>query len=144
MNSHCRKYYNNAGVCMNTFTPPPSDAAMCACPGDILNFFCTVMGGGATIWRGSAFDCTSNEIVLRHANFVPRTSESCNGENIIGESTGVDGTCYSSRLNVTVSSDLNGQTIGCYGNSNASMIQIGENSLSILAGNLNFFYAYRM
>jgi hypothetical protein len=109
---------------------------MCACPGDTLTFDCTIMGGGATIWRGSAFDCTSNEIVLRHANFVPRTSESCNGGNIVGESMGVSGICYSSRLIVTITSDLNGQTVGCYGNSNGSMIQIGESRLSILAGNL--------
>ena len=38
----------------------------CACPGDILTYECTFTGvpGGATVWRGTAFDCSLHEISL--------------------------------------------------------------------------------
>ena len=42
----------------------------CTRPGHDQIFECTVVGEGATIWKGTAFDCvgTDNEIVLLHAS----------------------------------------------------------------------------
>ena len=43
----------------------------CVCPGRELRLECTVVGGFATVWSGTAFDCEGqgNEIVLRHSQF---------------------------------------------------------------------------
>ena len=49
----------------------------CVCPGHELRLECTVVGGAATNWRGSAFDCLEvqlTEIVLRHSQFESGTS----------------------------------------------------------------------
>ena len=88
----------------------------CVCPGDVLTYTCNVIGGGTTIWGGSAFDCssTSNEIFLRHSQFsTPGTSGSCNNGAIRARSIGVTDGCYTSELSVTVSSSLNNKTIRC-------------------------------
>ena len=53
----------------------------CVCPGRELRLQCTVMGGGTTVWRGTAFDCLeqSDEIVLRRFHFESgRATGECN------------------------------------------------------------------
>ena len=44
----------------------------CVCPGRELRLECTVVGGFATVWSGTAFDCEAqgNEIVLCHSQFL--------------------------------------------------------------------------
>ena len=106
----------SAGV--NTFNAPVSQCVR-ACPGDVLSYNCTVVGGIATVWRGTAFDCpetTNNEIILRHSRFsvAEGTFGSCSGGIIRGRSLGVqDSMCYISQVNVTVNSGHNGQTVEC-------------------------------
>ena len=91
----------------------------CVCPGDVLIYECTIAGGGATLWKGSAFDCpsVSNEIILRHSEFESENGN-CNNEAITADSIGStmvrnNLTCYTSRLNVTVSNEMNSRTIKC-------------------------------
>ena len=60
----------------------------CVCPGHELRLECTAIGGGVTVWRGSAFDCDehANEIQLRHSQFQNRTAMKvnvCNNKTII-------------------------------------------------------------
>ena len=65
----------------------------CACSGDILTYECTVVGepSGATIWRGTAFDCPIGEIALLHNRFAEGTFGVCNGGDIVAKSLSVDG-----------------------------------------------------
>ena len=97
----------------NLFKSPVN--ATCACPGEVLTYTCTVVGGRATIWEGSAFDCAGDEIILRHSNFdeTPQLGE-CNNGAIQGRSVGVNGMCFTSQLNVTVSAELNKKTVVCF------------------------------
>lgn len=90
----------------------------CACPGSTLMYECTVMGshGGTTIWTGSALNCpsSSNEISLFHTRFTSYgTYDSCNNGSIVAGSLSVEDNLYISQLNVTITSNILGKTIGC-------------------------------
>ena len=58
----------------------------CVCPGKELRLECTVVGGGSTVWRGTAFDhtCRSDGIVLRHSQFESGVKGFCNNGMITG------------------------------------------------------------
>ena len=85
------------------------------CPEDVVVFDCSVSGGVATAWRGSIFNCPNrgNQIFLRHHNFENGTSRTCNDEEIVAYSSEVTNNSYSSRLNVTVSSEMHNGTVEC-------------------------------
>ena len=87
-----------------------------------------MVGGFATIWKGTAFDCSGqgNEILLRHSQF----SESglavaeCNGGTIIGHGRnrtfdGQTDSKFISQLTIhlpllnTTSNTLEGETVNC-------------------------------
>ena len=93
----------------------------CVCPGHELRLECTVVGYGATIWRGSAFDCleSSNRIVLRHSQFENGALEECNNGRIIGRSINTtsdsDGIKYISQLIIQLDENgtLEGRTVEC-------------------------------
>lgn len=55
-----------------------------ACHGDTLTFNCSVNGGVATVWKGSAFKCmpTNNEIVLLHSRSNGSVNGTCNEGDI--------------------------------------------------------------
>ena len=55
-------------------------------PGHELRLECTVVGGGFTVWRGSAFNgCSNNHIQLRHTQFERGTAVGeCNDGVIVG------------------------------------------------------------
>ena len=100
--------------------------AMCACPEEVLSYICTIKGSNTTIWGGSAFNCATagNEINLIHPS---GTSGECNNGAILGQSVTVDGTHFTSQLNVTVSSELNNKTVTCSsdsGNTGESLIKV--------------------
>ena len=107
------------------------------CPGDIRTYTCNIVGGGNTIWSGTAFNCPfqSNEIILRHSQFsLVTVSRSCNDGVIAARSLGVNNNCYSSHLNVTVDSDMNNKTIQCVHTSNARTATIGVVTFSVATG----------
>ena len=86
----------------------------CLCPEDVVLYECTVCGGLATVWEGSAFQCLSGEITLTHSDFgTPNAFGVCNGGALIGRGLSVDNGCYISRLNVTFSAQLQGTTVSC-------------------------------
>ena len=82
----------------------------CVCPGDILTYECTVMGGYSTVWI-----CPECEIILLHTRFKSAngTTISCNNGAIVGQSLGVQGNNYTSQLNVTITAETAGKTIMC-------------------------------
>ena len=90
----------------------------CVCPGDKLIYGCTVQGtaNGATIWTGTAFSgCRQNVILLQHHHFISTrgTIGICNNGDIVGQSLGVQGSNYTSQLNVTITQETAGKTITC-------------------------------
>ena len=97
-----------------------SPISKCVCPGDHLTFECSVQGGVATVWEGSAFadcgvDASSSFIRLRHSGFSmlePARGE-CNNGLIVARSVGVLNDTFSSQLDVNVTADMNNKTIEC-------------------------------
>ena len=85
------------------------------CPGDVLTTECTIMGSGATVWRGTAFQCVGNEILLRHSQFGESYNPTgfYNNGAIVARTLGVVNGSYTSQLNVTVSLELNNTTVEC-------------------------------
>ena len=99
------------------------------------------MGGGSTIWRGTAFNCAGNEIVLRHSRFSESNGVSgeCNSGTIVGQSIRVNDNCYTSQLEVNVTAELHNTTVICLVNSNTTIIPIDEVSvISVATGNSNY------
>ena len=76
----------------------------CHCPGDIISYNCVAPGGLATVWQGSAFNCTGNRISLLH--HIINDDGYCNGRKIHGQITlhEIVNNTYTSVLNVTASS----------------------------------------
>jgi hypothetical protein len=97
----------------------------CACAGDVLTYECTVVGEtrGATVWRGTAFNCSSQEIALLHSRFTDGTFGLCNGDDIVAKSLSVNGNNYTSQLNVTVTPGIAGKIIECAHDDNTTIIQ---------------------
>ena len=91
----------------------------CICPGRQLVYECTVADPQIqfTVWKGSAFDCSSNsnEISLRHGDFEDTGSENgiCNGGAIFANITNHVGDHFTSQLIVNTSLDMNGREIQC-------------------------------
>ena len=112
----------------------------CLCPEGILVFSCRVNGGGATVWKGSIFNCpgNQNEITLHHSVFDNRISEatgSCNDGNIVAYNINVTNNIYSSQLNVTVSPEMHNGTIECIHDTlNATSVLVGAYTLILATG----------
>ena len=88
----------------------------CTCLGYNSVYECTVTGGIATVWKGTAFDCQSadNEVVLLHnTSSTLLTAETCNNGAITGRVIKVENRNYTSQLMVRVSAEMNGSTIVC-------------------------------
>lgn len=90
----------------------------CVCPGFSVTYECTVRGteNGFTVWQGSAFNCASNEIALRHQRYSSEEGAlgECNGGSILGRSLRIaGGSFYTSQLSVRVSHEVMGKTVEC-------------------------------
>ena len=112
----------------------------CACPGDLLTFNCTVVGGTATIFRGTAFDCPNagNQTILSHSQFNDLPSAMvllCNNGLIMGQPLSVTGNCYISELNVTVSNEVHNKTVQCIYNSDVAVsVPVGIATITVILG----------
>ena len=78
------------------------------------------MRAGATIWIGSAFNCSNSNymILLLHNRFSSTNLKgdcgSCNNGDIVGQSLSAKGNNYTSHLNVTIISNTAGKKIECF------------------------------
>ena len=108
----------------------------CTCPGYVTTYECTVLSGfgGATVWRGSSFDCSRshNEIVLLHSRF-DSDSRTCNNGSIIGEAIRIEDNYYTSQLHVRISLDIIGESIEC-ANDDGATIVIGSSTITETTG----------
>ena len=107
---------------------------MCACPGDMLTFTCTIVGGGATVWSGTALECALRDIVLRHDIFKQGIVSYCDGAIVI-ESVGIEGNCYISLLNITASAQFDNKSTECLVN-DAGTSSIGDSIITLVPGTL--------
>ena len=96
------------------------------------------MGGGLTIWRGSAFDCSaqSNHIILSHSQFQEGVHGVCNNGDLAAKSIGVmNGECFSSQLNITVNTRMKNTTIECiHDTAGSTETLIGSEVLAFTTG----------
>ena len=114
------------------------EGTQCACPGDRLIYNCSIVGGIATLWRGTAFDCPldDSEITLRHSQFASNQETGiCNNGDIAGHGIGVINNCYTSQLSITIRESYNNNTVQCAFTSSVETRTIGESLLSIVSGN---------
>ena len=88
------------------------------------------------MWQGSAFDCAREEILLRHSQFHLGTAiGQCNDGAIIGRGIQDTESGFTSQLNVTFTSNLNGKTVECiYDNGTTNII--GNTTFNINTGRL--------
>ena len=111
---------------------------ICQCPGDIVTYECTVIGGqgGTTVWTGSAFHCPSSDhmIQLVHGHFASEKGSVryCNDGDIVARGLRVENNSYTSQLNVTLTSDLAGESIECFHDDGINFTTVGL--LNITAG----------
>ena len=111
----------------------PSNCGTCV--GHQQIYECTTVGIGSTVWRGTAFTgCPGSSIILSHSLYSSGTSGICNSGAIMGRSLGRDNNCYTSQLNITVDTSMNGQTIQCVYNDGATESEIGTNTILIIEG----------
>ena len=109
----------------------------CVCPGHELRLECTVAGGGATVWRGSAFsDCIGNRLVLRHSQFESQGILGvCNNGRIIGRNINTisdsDGIKYISQLIIQLDENgtLEGRVVECVHSSGIQITVIGTHTI---------------
>ena len=115
----------------------------CTCPGFKLTFRCTVLGiAGATVWRGSAIECpeTNHELTFFHLiSFMD--IRGCNSGAIIGRGVEIEDACYTSQLNITVDSSMNGKSVECIYNNGTFASVIGNSSVTITSGIIGYHNA---
>ena len=120
----------------------------CTCLGYIQTYECSILGGGVTIWNGSAFDCPQNEIRLRHSQFTNfQATGECNNGTIVASSIGISEGCYISRLNITIVQEIINESVECVHHNNIinSDVSIGQRILEITKGSQqhNNYYVYQ-
>lgn len=110
----------------------------CICPGHNVTFECTTVGGGITVWEGTAFDCplSSNEIQLRHTQFID-SIRICNNGDISGHAVAIlPPDCFLSRLIVHITMELNGRTVICRHDDGVAVHTVNTSVLTITRGNV--------
>ena len=107
----------------------------CTCEGYNQVYECRVTGGGATVWRGSAFDCSAsnNEIVLLHSS-SSSVRNSCSNGAIVGRVARADNNTYVSHITVSVNAEMVGKNISCFHDSSGINL-IGSSLLTLTTGN---------
>ena len=106
----------------------------CTCEGYYQVYECRITGSGATIWRGTAFECSSssNEIVLTQDS-PGMQLKMCNDGAITGRIIRTENNTIVSQLTVSVSAEIIGTTISCFPDSGAT--QIHSSVLALTRGN---------
>ena len=113
----------------------------CTCQGHSKVYQCTVEGEGATIWKGTSFQCpaTSNEIVLLHVQSTPSArGVGCSNGTLIGRIIGAEDGTYISQLAVAVRTELLGRSVSCvHDDLSGHANEIGSTILSVTTSKLN-------
>ena len=102
----------------------------CLCQGHNLTYECSVVGGGATVWKGIAFDCplADDEVIIFHRmNYTSQRPQTCNHGAIIGRAISVENDVYTSQLNIQVNDteNLMNTTVVCAHDNGTHTMEIG-------------------
>ena len=126
-------------VCHLAWVSRSNVVQILSCPGDVLTIECAVMGGGATIWQGTAFQCNGNNVdslILRHSQFgapqKPRVISICNSGTIVAQAIGIVNNSYISELMVTVSPEMNNTTAVCVHSYNLTETLVKSTTITVL------------
>ena len=107
----------------------------CTCEGNNVTYECTVFGNGATIWKGTALNCslTNNELTVFHTiNFTSqRPPPPCNNGAITVHAIGAENGSYTSQITIQVSDELNGTTVVCAHDDGTLSTEIGSAIITI-------------
>jgi hypothetical protein len=101
-----------------------------------------VSGNGATIWTGTAFDCSSinNEFTIFHStNDTSEVPKYCSNGAIIGRAIRGENGFYTSQIIIQVSDEFNGKTAVCVHDDGTNFTEIGSTMLNITTG---MYYSY--
>lgn len=119
-----------------------------------ISVACTVVGGGATIWEGNAFRCNNaasgSSIVLRHSQYdaPEKPKDNCNNEAIIVNAIKVNGSDYTSQLNLFLLQNMlsvfDNKTVNCTGDYLMNTTTIGSLTLEISNGKLKSHVIFRI
>lgn len=95
---------------------------------------CTITGGGATIWKGTAFECSAvnNRLIFLHNRNSAR--QECNNGAISGLMIRAENNCYTSQLRIRNNFTLNGRSIVCAHDSGVNVTEVGSVFLSFSTG----------
>ena len=119
------------GADTNTFI----EAYDCTCLGYTHIFECTVCGPGSTVWQGSALQCPSSKIILRHSQFNSQAHGQCNDGAIVTSSVGTQDGCFTSILSVMIGQEMINRTIECaYDNIQTGKLIINQTTLRLTQG----------
>ena len=112
------------GTCQQfTLSYPPKGTY--SCPGSNITYTCVLcssFAGVTTVWRGSAFNCPSNEnnaanqlsLSQKSGGVVnPTAGGSCGNLSAVTTNVSADGYCYTSVLTIPAVQGLNGTTVMC-------------------------------
>ena len=131
-------------ICVDAGSQPRNELLpllhQCSCLGFHLAFECAVTGeAGATVWRGSIFQCpsTNNTITLLHSVFTQMRG--CNNGAIIGRGISSQNSCYISQINITTSSSMNNGTVECLYNTGSVTSVIGTSMITVISGKLYYY-----
>ena len=105
----------------------------CICEGYDQVYECRVTGSGATVWTGTAFDCSNNEIIILHGSSSTGVEITCNDGAIVGRLIRAENNTYVSQLTVSVSSQMVGTRISCSHDSRGTHL-IGSSVLTLSTG----------
>ena len=115
--------------------------SLCICPGDELTYECTLEGdAGATLWTGTAFDCpqTENQFEFIHRRRFINTTRTCNNGAIVARGVKVEGSNYTSQLNITVDDSLDGKSVICSYDVGTFNVLIGNSAIALKTSKILF------
>ena len=121
----------------------------CVCPGYAVEFKCTVIGSGSTVWKGTAFQCSDSDgsLILRHSHFVNRTDDKvCNDGAVVARPLQIienfPQTYYMSQLRLTIGLETNNKSVQCAHDNGTEENVVGTITVSITSGLSNFKFYY--
>ena len=88
----------------------------CTCLGYTQTFECSICEGGVTVWSSTFFECSRQEIHLRHSQYSDVEASAngeCNQGSVLAKSIGIHQQCYISQLIVTIEEEMINKTIEC-------------------------------
>lgn len=91
---------------------------------------------GATVWRGSAIDCSEigYEIVLQHSDHVFMQKRGCDSGDITAYGVRIEENCYISQLSIIISDlSMNNESVQCLF-TNGTSIPVGLSYIEITKG----------